>query len=165
MKHDTLKAAYTQIQLLTKHLPFVVPLHLIMAHRRKRSPEWGQTPSRMAPVISDTVSCTLKTNRSGDTTMIKKDWIQICGFCSYEEAEGGRRGKMHCCHAVYRRLSGSLCYTEVVLSLVQHISVLGGSSKCSQLSIFRFQRAAVQDRLNENHSILRQLCIHSLPQI
>lgn len=64
---------------------------------------------------------------------------------------------MHHCHAVSRRLK--LCVAVLTLcpwslELVQHISVLVGSSKCSKSSIVQFQRTAVQGRLDENHPVL-----------
>lgn len=64
---------------------------------------------------------------------------------------------MHHCHAVCRRLK--LCVAVLALcpwslELVQHISVLGGSSKCSKSSIVQFQCTAVQQRLDENRPVL-----------
>lgn len=149
MKHhmfskSCLHSNQTPITLVTfdwSDLPHMVPLPSIMAHRRKRSLEWGQTLSRMAPVTSDTASCHLR-----DTTMIRNTRFVWHGFVHMRKQRMVEEAK---CFAAMQCLEDcqSRCVTGKAvlaphpwrLELVQHISVLSGSSKCSELSIVRLQ--------------------------
>lgn len=161
---------------LSKHLPYMVPLPSLMAHWRKMltgmrtntvtngTRFWEKCIMNHLPAlwVSRIRYCILFSlmNRSRDTITITTlspglghDAVHVRKQRMVEEAKCISAMQPEDCQGLCVTGSAVLVLSLLCLELVQHVSVVGGSSKCWRLSVVQFKHTLVQGRQDESHLI------------